>query len=944
MSFVRTSRRPLVGRTAELTTLEAALAAPGLVTLIGPGGAGKTRLATEVAARHAALDPVFVWLDEISHAEEIAGQLRIAVGLPLEASARQLVDALEGPPSRLLVLDNAEHVLDAVRALVPTLPLDRLRVVVTSRAALDLPGERRVKVDALPVADARELLARCAAQHGVELDADPDELLHALDCLPLAIELAAARTTILSPAQILDRLQSSNAVVGSAAPTRHGTLDRTVAWSWDLLDEGERAVAATVAWFDVPVTPGWVVDMWPTLDVLSIAQALEAKSWLRVVDGARGKRWTTLWAMRRFVAHLVDPGMRRQRQQQLTRWAAEHVRESPGWWADHVPAAIAAAAVLRDEGQPELAAQVLARSFFGAFGTPRFGQALDAAVELLESWDRSDAPAVWADLAAKVAKGAFRYAGKHRATVWSARAVEAAPRHTLAWLTAGAQHVLCLLDDGAREEAEALLSELVHARDALVRDLSSASALLDLGTAAHELGRFDLARESYGTVAQLGRRAGNVDAEARALIHLAYASYDLGEFDRAAAEIGQLERLMEDRHPHETAVTTGVVPAMLAMRAGRADESRRLLDELERLARDARHSALEFFVAVARAEWASRYEPHAVAGHLDRASALARAADSHKSLAQVEFLRAVDEIARGANDDARRRIRALREARRPASPQAWCDALDALDWIAAVPSAPHEPAPPTAFGQLARAAHASIVAGDDKPLRELLEREPASRWLIGGLYLCRLDDIADRWVRARSTSAPRRLKIWPQAQRFQLDDGPIQDMSRRGAARRILARLVDEPGRSLSAEEAIAVGWPGEQILHDAALKRVYTTINRLRTLGLGPWLVSTDSGYQLDPRLGLDRVGTSDELVERLRAARERKRSTTGRCEGVRPFGEHPGEAEIVAYIKQLRRKKRGAARLSFARIAERLNAEGVPTRHGGPWQPSTVAAICGR
>jgi DNA invertase Pin-like site-specific DNA recombinase len=78
--------------------------------------------------------------------------------------------------------------------------------------------------------------------------------------------------------------------------------------------------------------------------------------------------------------------------------------------------------------------------------------------------------------------------------------------------------------------------------------------------------------------------------------------------------------------------------------------------------------------------------------------------------------------------------------------------------------------------------------------------------------------------------------------------------------------------------------------------------------------------------------------LVMRLRAGRVRKRQTAGRCEGRKPFGARPGEAAIVDRIRALRRKPKGRARLSIAAIAEQLNREGVPTRGGGPWQPSTV------
>jgi DNA invertase Pin-like site-specific DNA recombinase len=84
--------------------------------------------------------------------------------------------------------------------------------------------------------------------------------------------------------------------------------------------------------------------------------------------------------------------------------------------------------------------------------------------------------------------------------------------------------------------------------------------------------------------------------------------------------------------------------------------------------------------------------------------------------------------------------------------------------------------------------------------------------------------------------------------------------------------------------------------------------------------------------------------LVGKLRAARQRQKLKQGRCEGRKPFGAFPGEAEIVEKIKDMRRKPRKGERLSFAAIAEQLNEEGVPTRTGKPWRPSTVGNILGR
>ncbi len=130
--------------------------------------------------------------------------------------------------------------------------------------------------------------------------------------------------------------------------------------------------------------------------------------------------------------------------------------------------------------------------------------------------------------------------------------------------------------------------------------------------------------------------------------------------------------------------------------------------------------------------------------------------------------------------------------------------------------------------------------------------------------------------------------------------------------------------------------------------------LGQFRTLGVS--VIAADSGTDLtagddDPTrvlirqvLGAVAQFEKSVIVAKLRAARLRKRKATGRCEGRKPFGTKPGEAETVALIRRLRRKPRGGERLSYDAIAARLNAEGVPTRTGKPWAGATVCGILKR
>jgi predicted ATPase/DNA-binding SARP family transcriptional activator len=240
--------RPLtsfVGRTAELDGIAAALADDRLVTVVGPGGVGKTRLAAEVALRS---DVAALWvaLDSVDGAGVLP-----AIAVALGVREEQL-DTWVGPRPMLLVLDNCEQVVDAVASVVENLlgRTSSLRVLATSREALGIGGERLWPLAGLPAEDATALFeARAPATVG---DAALASLCAELDGLPLAIELAAARTNVLSPAEIVSRLGNRFSVLSHGTRTavpRHQTLRALVDWSYELLFDDERRALAALSVF-----------------------------------------------------------------------------------------------------------------------------------------------------------------------------------------------------------------------------------------------------------------------------------------------------------------------------------------------------------------------------------------------------------------------------------------------------------------------------------------------------------------------------------------------------------------------------------------------------------------------------------------------------------------------------------------------------------------------
>ncbi|WP_183069721.1 BTAD domain-containing putative transcriptional regulator [Streptomyces sp. gCLA4] len=260
-----------VGREPELAALHDDLAHLRLVTLTGPGGSGKTRLAEHAAAAH----PEPGWLVELArldHPAAVPGAVLSALGLrentlvaretPAPTAAADTTTRLVehcAHRSLLLVLDNCEHVVEAAAELAERLltHCPGVRVLATSREPLGIPGETVRPVEPLPPDPAHRLFADrgAAARAGFTVDEDPAaaaEICARLDGLPLAIELAAARLRLLTPRQIADRLDDRFRLLTSGARTvlpRQQTLRAVVDWSWELLDEAERTVLRRLSVF-----------------------------------------------------------------------------------------------------------------------------------------------------------------------------------------------------------------------------------------------------------------------------------------------------------------------------------------------------------------------------------------------------------------------------------------------------------------------------------------------------------------------------------------------------------------------------------------------------------------------------------------------------------------------------------------------------------------------
>ncbi|HEY8217773.1 MAG TPA: adenylate/guanylate cyclase domain-containing protein [Acidimicrobiia bacterium] len=328
-----------VGRADEVDRVAAAVRDRPLVTLTGVGGVGKTRLALQVAAEVAPEFPGGAWLCElapVTDASALSDAVAATLGAPRPVGRspdESLLEHLE-PKRLLLVLDNCEHVLDAAARLVDAVThrCPQVAVLATSREGLALAGEQIIAVPSLGVPAAEDEDADLERADAVRLfvdrarDAKQDFVLDALngpsvaqlcrrlDGIPLAIELAAARVSALSPQALVDRLDQRFKLLtrGSrAALERHQTLRSTIDWSYELLDASERralnALSVLAGSCDLAAAEAVLADeQLETGDVADTVGQLVDKSLVVVDDDDADPRYRLLETIRQYAQDQLE--------------------------------------------------------------------------------------------------------------------------------------------------------------------------------------------------------------------------------------------------------------------------------------------------------------------------------------------------------------------------------------------------------------------------------------------------------------------------------------------------------------------------------------------------------------------------------------------------------------------------------------------------------------
>jgi predicted ATPase/DNA-binding SARP family transcriptional activator len=332
----------LVGRDADVASLTALLERDRLVEIVGPGGIGKTAVAIATGRRLADAGTA-VWLARLeaaSTADDVLDTLISALGVAGGEAA--LFERLRGVTATV-VLDNCEHVVDAAAALAVRLldASDGLRVLCTSQVALDVEGETVFELGPLALSDAVELFTRRASARRREAPAGEavSDLCRSLDGLPLAIELAAARTQTLSVEEITRRLDDRFSVLSDPAsrrPARRRALRATILWSYELLFPDDKRGLWALAAFPGGATLPAAEAVLEALEVprsaaIDVVGRLASRS-LVIVDQGRGAapvRYRLLDSIRAFALEaLAETGLTQRALAAHAAWFGQAARSS----------------------------------------------------------------------------------------------------------------------------------------------------------------------------------------------------------------------------------------------------------------------------------------------------------------------------------------------------------------------------------------------------------------------------------------------------------------------------------------------------------------------------------------------------------------------------------------------------------------------------------------
>jgi predicted ATPase len=805
-------RGPLFGRDADLARLKELLAqGERLVTILGPPGVGKTRLALALCDA----TPGFLWCDlsDARTEEDAVVALCETLGVPERAvggDPRRLA-RLVPPGDTLLVADNFEQLVEQaakfVEAFLAAAP--GLRIVVTSRRRLGLPPHEVVH-ELAPLAlvgkadgeasPAMALFLHCARRIRPDFASTPEslrdseELVRALEGSPLAIELAAARMQVLSPHDLALR-----------EPTET-VLESTIARSWALLSSPQQRALSDCAvfcgGFTVPAAEA-VLHFDEGTPVIDLLHSLRDASLLRVEGDGAHLRLGMHLAVRAFTARRASPEAVREAQERHARWCAGL---APGDLANEVENALAAIAFVRERGDLDLALRLLTalEPVLTTRGPiqPYLASLDDLVAARAGGAERSELLPVYMARAATL-RAVGRVSDSRAEYERAARLAGAAgDTATLAEIRTheGGLRMFMGDDQGAMEA----LQEALRLVRAFERPRLEALVRVHLGNAALQRVELDAAEEHLAVAREIARRSGDDELEARTTGYLGLLELDRGNLARARACVERAMAAIGAGHVRSRAYLLGYV-GLVRHEAGEIEAARvAYLEALPLMTRHGDRRGEALLLAVLGAASAERGDLAEARARLEEAEEIAAATGDRNATWLVRYLHLTLHVAAAEAGDARA-LEIANRLRDEATSGAGSPALRSWDVRFAL----------RLFAR--RASHKALAAGDGV----LVSRDGA-------------------WFEV----AGERVSL-----------GKFRSLALLLACLAIARDRM--PGRAISVDDLLAAGWPNERVKASAGANRVHVALAKLRRLGLRDALRREADGYLLHESAVVDRGTT---------------------------------------------------------------------------------------
>ncbi len=888
------ARTDLIGRNLELARLRELFESGRLVTVVGIGGTGKTRLAREFGRISVGNFPGGVWMLELANFDSVDEAMRelaqmLGVGFGGQASSVQpIVEALKNKPRTLVIFDNVEHIVDQIADPIARI-VDRTRevsVLATSREPIRIQGEQRFKLSPLGHEAAVNLFVQRASElmgtfelgdHNREAI---ENLVDQLDRLPLAIELAAARVKVLPPDQLVGRLSQRLHSLRSRdreRPSRHETLAATIDWSWDLLDEQQQRGLERCSVF----RGGFSIEAIEAVvqyDGLAedLVEDLIERSLLEYEDTVAGRRFFLFELVRRLAEEkLANSGDQAELHARHAEFYTELVEATPpeSIYKRQADLPNLLAALRRVDGEQQARVAIAAATVLRLTGSVSLLEERLSDL-LMESKD----PSLQAKLFLLRGIAAHERREYEDARRDVERAAQIADDEDDAEVRADALTIsgLTLLELGRVEEGMATLQSALDCAQKSGNSRLETIALGTLGLAHSQQGDWGLAETLFERAIARCRAAGDDVLTGRSLLNLGGCQSLHGRWNEARANLedalSYLDKVEDDRKRGVANLLLGGVHRALQQPAeakkhyelardighalGWKETETAALIGLGELSQDAADRTY-LVQAIQLNEGAPRFADEAKPrSHL----ALHDLLGQRHEFARPQFRRALGVV--GEADPRWSTLLLGYLALSYAMVQDQHGSKDALGLMEKVTGRDELDAELTDLfartcglfsdGQFADRAD---VAATIEVLEEMEHRPLAFRSASWSSHdpLKTLRELIENTFGAGASAV---LAVSRDGRRFVPPDAEEVDFSRRGPLRKIIVALAEareqRPGQGLSADDVLEAGWPGDIVTADAGAARVYSAVRTLRTHGWEDLLLTQDDGYLIDPEIAI--------------------------------------------------------------------------------------------